>query len=403
MISDKDIQEMRKATKDPLNSCEDAADGLEQFASYVTQLLDENERFRLYLGKMEPIGISPMAVSPVPPKHDPMCDGDRWHEVVGGFNVAVDRDSSTISCPCGASLTWTGFDERLDPWRDVHRPHVVVAHAEAFDRGASPPVPPALPSARISTAVRATLIDRMSVAELEVRVEQPVKSERELAAIFQRLAHFAREANDYALGLCFNMLAEDPPEVAAAWRAHLRRLAKRVTQATTPELCAIAAEALAFWVEESTGESTGEAGPFEVGKPGSDVVFTGVSVHPDAPSNRAAPAVAAHLAAAHLAGKPIEGLGQEASIVLETSPNGRLSIMLADKHGEPIATLTTDKGDPAPEEGEIHVEALGDNERAARAALASGLFENTGRRVRAGFVQAQVWRIVPAAPAGSTS
>jgi hypothetical protein len=41
-----------------------------------------------------------------------------------GFERFDTADESTITCPCGASFTWTGHDERLRQWKTEHAPHV---------------------------------------------------------------------------------------------------------------------------------------------------------------------------------------------------------------------------------------------------------------------------------------
>jgi hypothetical protein len=209
------------------------------------------------------------------------------------------------------------------------------------------PVPTELPRGALRYA---------TVIELAARVQEPVTSERELTAILQRLAHLARDADDFSLGLCLNILAEDPPELAAAWSGRLRRLGAKVTRPTKPDLCRIAADALRHWEDE---ESRAQG------------------IEPSL-----------------ILGQGVSYKGQEVSVILAIYPNGRTLLRLEDAQGEHLVTLTTDKGETPPARGEIHVEAHGDNERAARAVLAAGLFEDTGKRVRAGFVQAQVWRMV---------
>lgn len=73
---------------------------------------------------------------------------------------------------------------------------------------------------------------------------------------------------------------------------------------------------------------------------------------------------------------------------------GRMAILLVDDATEePHSKLTVNLPEaPKLAPGEFHVKTWGENEEVARAALASGLFVDTGRRVPTGFVEAHVWR-----------
>lgn len=51
--------------------------------------------------------------------------------LVSSFKQVNDYESSTRFCPCGSSITWSGFDGRLDVWMAVHGPHVNCAEVEA--------------------------------------------------------------------------------------------------------------------------------------------------------------------------------------------------------------------------------------------------------------------------------
>ena len=86
----------------------------------------------------------------------------------------------------------------------------------------------------------------------------------------------------------------------------------------------------------------------------------------------------------------------EASVERGEYGNGRLAIQLVDAETEePIANLTVNLPDEELAEGEFFVKTWSENQPIAAAALASGLFQDTGRRVPTGFVEAQVWRFVP--------
>ena len=62
-------------------------------------------------------------------------------------------------------------------------------------------------------------------------------------------------------------------------------------------------------------------------------------------------------------------------------------------NGEPFAVLTCCIPGVELEENEILVKTWSENEAVAKAALDSGLFEDTGKRISTGFVSAQVWRV----------
>lgn len=66
-------------------------------------------------------------------------------------------------------------------------------------------------------------------------------------------------------------------------------------------------------------------------------------------------------------------------LVLASDPDYRLTLTINIAHAEL-------------ESGEFCVKTWAENEELARAALASGLFEDTGKRVVTGFVDAEVWR-----------
>lgn len=71
--------------------------------------------------------------------------------------------------------------------------------------------------------------------------------------------------------------------------------------------------------------------------------------------------------------------------------NGRICLQLWDKEG-PYATLTTNIPEAELAPGEFLIKSWSENHAIAESALRSGLFEDTGRRVRTGFVEAPVWR-----------
>lgn len=75
--------------------------------------------------------------------------------------------------------------------------------------------------------------------------------------------------------------------------------------------------------------------------------------------------------------------------------NGRQAIVVEGRHqynGERIGTLTVNIPEATLGTGEVLVKTWSENERLAKDVLAAGLFEDTGRRVPTGWVEAEVWR-----------
>jgi hypothetical protein len=73
--------------------------------------------------------------------------------------------------------------------------------------------------------------------------------------------------------------------------------------------------------------------------------------------------------------------------------SSRIAILLQEQDGEPFGTLTVNLPDEEIEDGEIIVKTWSGNEPLADAAMKSGLFSDTGKRLKTGFVEAQIWRI----------
>ena len=75
--------------------------------------------------------------------------------------------------------------------------------------------------------------------------------------------------------------------------------------------------------------------------------------------------------------------------------NGRVAVQLVDaKTSEPFATLTVNIPQATVSDKEIIVKTWTENEPVARAALESGLFQDTGKRIPTGFSQAQIWKVI---------
>lgn len=75
--------------------------------------------------------------------------------------------------------------------------------------------------------------------------------------------------------------------------------------------------------------------------------------------------------------------------------NGRYALELTDiDSGEPFGMLTTNLPHVDLMDNEIIVKTWSENAPLAKAALASGLFENTGVLVPTGFVEAEIWEVL---------
>lgn len=44
-------------------------------------------------------------------------------EYLGGFRRHDTADDTTLYCPCGSQLTWSGLSTNLEVWMNRHRPH----------------------------------------------------------------------------------------------------------------------------------------------------------------------------------------------------------------------------------------------------------------------------------------
>lgn len=78
---------------------------------------------------------------------------------------------------------------------------------------------------------------------------------------------------------------------------------------------------------------------------------------------------------------------------------GRLAIRLLEFEAwtagqfSPIATLTVNLPDSPLEDGEFFVKGWSENAEIIEDCRKSGLFIDTGKRARTGFVQAEIWRL----------
>ena len=72
--------------------------------------------------------------------------------------------------------------------------------------------------------------------------------------------------------------------------------------------------------------------------------------------------------------------------------DGNIAIQYTVNDGEPFGTLTVNLPDTEISEGEFAVKTWSENEQLAKAALASGIFEDMGKRIPTGFVEAHIWK-----------
>lgn len=86
-----------------------------------------------------------------------------------------------------------------------------------------------------------------------------------------------------------------------------------------------------------------------------------------------------------------------------TYGNGAPAIQLRGPDGEPVGTLSVNVPESAGElaDDEFFAKTYSENAGFVEPALACGLFEDTGRVVRAGYLSFPVWRVCKAPRAGS--
>src|SRR5690242_4416867 len=72
--------------------------------------------------------------------------------------------------------------------------------------------------------------------------------------------------------------------------------------------------------------------------------------------------------------------------------NNRLAVLLRTENGEPYATLSANVPTAKLLDGEFAVKNYSGNEEIAKAAMYSGIFVDTGKRVQSGYVEMPVWR-----------
>lgn len=79
-----------------------------------------------------------------------------------------------------------------------------------------------------------------------------------------------------------------------------------------------------------------------------------------------------------------------------TYASGRGVVLdIVDSHGEEFMRLTVNIPQAQLDPGEFAVKVWSENEPFIADILASGLFEDTGKRIPTGLVEAHVWRFTP--------
>jgi hypothetical protein len=74
------------------------------------------------------------------------------------------------------------------------------------------------------------------------------------------------------------------------------------------------------------------------------------------------------------------------------SGHNRMAIRYRTETGEVGCVLTVNLPGANLADGEFCIKDWSENERAAKAAMATGIFEDTGKRIPTGFVEAKVWK-----------
>jgi len=87
--------------------------------------------------------------------------------------------------------------------------------------------------------------------------------------------------------------------------------------------------------------------------------------------------------------------GEEIILSCGVYSNGRLAIQSFTQFGEPYAILTINIPEQELQDGEIIVKTWSENENISRAVLETGLFIDTGKRISAGFCEAEIWKLAP--------
>jgi len=94
-------------------------------------------------------------------------------------------------------------------------------------------------------------IKTMSLSDLADHVRGDIPTEHEMSLILQRAANLAEEAKMPALALLFNVLSEEPSEIAAMWHTHVLGLGGKLHADTDgPALCRVVSVALGQFADD---------------------------------------------------------------------------------------------------------------------------------------------------------
>jgi len=94
--------------------------------------------------------------------------------------------------------------------------------------------------------------------------------------------------------------------------------------------------------------------------------------------------------------KKVMFAGELCSLQFGNYGNGRLSIQLADRHGEPYGRATVNLPDEVLGEDEVFIKDYSENEGMLSALIEAGIVADTGRRVRTGYVEVPVCKLLVA-------
>lgn len=90
----------------------------------------------------------------------------------------------------------------------------------------------------------------------------------------------------------------------------------------------------------------------------------------------------------------IEVGGRRFNIVRTAFSNGRLALLL-DREGMPYSRLAVNIPDADIPDDVFFARTYEENAQLRAPLLATGLFEDTGMRAQSGFVELEVWRLLP--------
>lgn len=94
-----------------------------------------------------------------------------------------------------------------------------------------------------------------------------------------------------------------------------------------------------------------------------------------------------------LQGKTFDFEGETLKIDVKQYSNGRPALQLVDEDGLPYAKLTVNIPEVDQGEEELFIKDWAENEFLANAAITSGLFEDTGKKIKTGFCETAIWII----------